>query len=60
MSKHEFCPWHEEEDPSGAIYYVTECENAFQFTEGGVEENHFEYCPYCGGAIIYVEYLDEN
>ena len=32
-------------------YWETGCENLFQFINGGPEQNHFEFCPYCGKPI---------
>jgi PHP family Zn ribbon phosphoesterase len=29
----------------------TNCGNVFQFMEGGIEENNFKHCPYCGKTI---------
>lgn len=31
--------------------YETSCKEAFEFTNGGVKENKFLFCPYCGGKI---------
>jgi hypothetical protein len=33
-------------------FFVTQCDNAFQFNEGGPKENGFIFCPYCGQEII--------
>jgi len=42
----------------GEIYYETECDNAFQFNDGGLKENdYFKFCPYCGKEI---EEIHEN
>lgn len=33
-------------------YYNTSCEEVFEFIDyGGLEENEWEYCPYCGRNI---------
>lgn len=32
-------------------YYETSCDNAYQFLEGGLQENNFNYCPFCGEKI---------
>lgn len=32
-------------------YFDTECKKYFEFSDGGVADNGFEFCPYCGGAI---------
>lgn len=46
------CVWTEEE--SGE-YWEAGCDKdgmkLFCFTEGGPEENHFQYCPYCGKPL---------
>jgi len=42
------CTWTESEDEP----IETDCGNAFEFTEGGIKENGFVYCPYCGGEIV--------
>ena len=41
-----FCRWDLVEEA-----YETECGHAFFFDEGSVEENEFEYCPFCGKTI---------
>lgn len=38
-------------DPDIAPRWETSCEQAFSFTEGGVEENGFLFCPWCGCTI---------
>ena len=35
------------------------CEEAFQFTCGGVRENRYRYCPHCGREIILCGEGDE-
>lgn len=32
-------------------YYDTECEEGQYFTDGGIKENHYKFCPYCGKEI---------
>jgi len=32
-------------------YWETTCDNMFQFNIDGPKENHFTFCPYCGGLI---------
>lgn len=46
------CEWHHSR--SGECY-ETKCGNAFQFTNDGVRENDFKYCPFCGGTIVEKE-----
>ena len=31
--------------------FETSCDNVFSFTEEGINENQFKFCPYCGGSI---------
>ncbi len=44
------CKWHLEDNFDYAIW-ETQCDNTFEFTVDGIEENNFKYCPYCGGVI---------
>ncbi len=32
-------------------YYETGCDELFVLLEGSLEENNFNYCPYCGCLI---------
>ena len=32
-------------------YWDTNCGEAFYFDTGGIEENGFNFCPYCGKEI---------
>lgn len=41
------CPWQEDAD---GIWH-TRCGHAHQFNDGGPVENHYRWCPYCGGAL---------
>jgi len=36
-------------------HYETECGEGFQFTNGGVEENNYQFCPHCGRKIEEIE-----
>lgn len=45
MSKR--CMWTLEEDG----FFETDCGQTFIFEEGGVEDNGFNWCPYCGRGI---------
>jgi len=31
--------------------WETECQELHQFIAGGPKENHYRFCPYCGGEI---------
>ena len=46
-SKNRICNW-TRDDECG---FDTECKHGFMFNKGGVKENSFEYCPYCGEKI---------
>jgi len=46
------CKWEYEGHKYDDGYYETECDNAFIFIEGGIEDNEMKYCPYCGYEII--------
>lgn len=39
-------------DPDDDVYMTSTCDQLFQFTTGGIAENGFKFCPYCGGRII--------
>jgi len=52
MSKH--CHW-TFDDNEYAPMWNTGCNNTFSFTEDGIEENGFKYCPYCGNRIDPVQ-----
>ena len=41
------CEWVVDEDG----IFDTGCGNKFEFIYDGPEENHFTYCPYCGGKL---------
>ena len=32
-------------------YYNTSCDNLFEFSADGPNENKFLYCPYCGNKL---------
>lgn len=44
----ETCKW--TEDSEGGLWEST-CGRMFQFNDGGVKENEFRFCYYCGKAI---------
>ncbi len=43
------CRWSYEDDPM--FTYNTECDNAWQFSEGDIKDNRISFCPYCGKRI---------
>ena len=50
------CEWIENDDG----VWVTECDELFEFTDGGPKENWFNFCPYCGNKLNPNQYNDEN
>lgn len=52
------CSWDcDSREDSG--YYQSDCGHTFSFTDEGVEENGFKFCPFCGKPIEAV-YHDES
>lgn len=51
----ETCTW--SQDWQGN--WETSCDNMYEFTTDGVEENGFHWCPFCGGQLITIAYDDE-
>ena len=43
------CEWKLESDEWST--WATGCKSSFAFTEGNIEDNSLEYCPYCGHKI---------
>jgi len=41
--------------PDGDIAWQTTCANMFVFMCDGPDENHFNFCPYCGGKLTAAE-----
>jgi predicted RNA-binding Zn-ribbon protein involved in translation (DUF1610 family) len=35
------------------VYYETACGKAIELNHGTLKDNHYNYCPCCGGEIIY-------
>jgi hypothetical protein len=50
------CDWTQ----NGDGYHKTGCNKDFLFTEDGVEENGFCFCPFCGKAIFEIKYKEEE
>ena len=42
------CVWTEDADDA----WDTDCGERFAFVEGGPEEHDFEYCCFCGAALL--------
>lgn len=51
MNKKMVCVWQEEEDLH-ETFWITDCGQAFAFTEGAKPaDNDFAFCPYCGKVL---------
>lgn len=53
LKEPKICNWTREnygEFEMSPIFY-TSCSNSFEFTFGGIQDNNFNFCPYCGGQI---------
>lgn len=48
MTDKENCEW----TPDGDGCWHTGCNKHFEFTDDGPAENGFEFCPYCGAALL--------
>jgi len=44
---------------NGSNFWKTDCEEEFCLIDGGTQENHYIYCPKCGGNIIDSKQLEE-
>jgi hypothetical protein len=44
------CEW-KQNDGYDETYWETSCDHAFCLNDGTPEQNHFKFCPYCGGTI---------
>ena len=51
------CTWTQD---SNFYYYISECGDVHQFTDGGPKENKFRFCPYCGKKLVDVPYIEEE
>lgn len=40
--------------------YQTSCDQAQQFMNDGIKENHYKYCPYCGKEIFEVPVIEDE
>lgn len=54
----EVCVWMQEVDSYGC--YHSACGGSFMFNDGGLKENHIDYCCYCGKEIEEVNPNDEE
>ena len=49
LKKTASCKWKYDEE---YWYYDTACQQTYQFVDGGLAENDFVFCPFCGEKII--------
>ena len=42
------CAWFYDEEHDK---FDTGCQHEFAFADGGIEDNEFKHCPFCGGPI---------
>lgn len=45
------CNWSHHDNDNMPGTFDTGCKQLFSFTEEGINENRFVFCPYCGGKI---------
>lgn len=50
-----FCEWKQSIDEVYGDMWQTNCDNEFIFTNGDPEDNGFQWCPYCGNALVVLE-----
>jgi uncharacterized Zn-finger protein len=50
--KQGMCTWKEDEDG----HWWTDCKHIHSFFDGGVDDNEYLYCPYCGAVINEEKY----
>ena len=48
------CDWQQEEEGQ----WETDCDETFEFQEGGPLDNGFEWCPYCGKKLVETIYSE--
>ena len=46
--RQESCLWEIDEDGC----FETGCDEKHMFIEGGIQDNRYKFCPYCGGEIM--------
>lgn len=49
------CEWEERKKYDEYGVYDTSCNNTQYFSDGGIKENEYKYCPYCGKRIVDAE-----
>lgn len=53
-----YCTW--EQQGIDHDYWETSCNNAHSFIDGDVQENQYQYCPYCGNKIDDIPFTYEE
>ena len=47
-----YCKWQlDDPDFDAGGPYVTQCDEYFQFNDGGPKDNGFKFCPFCGAQL---------
>jgi hypothetical protein len=49
------CVWHQDRD----LRWDTDCGEVFGFVEGNPDSNGFEFCCFCGQALLAVPVTEE-
>ena len=49
------CAWKLYEELDETTVWRTDCKHLQFFTDGGVSENEYKFCPYCGKEILVME-----
>ena len=44
------CLWKFDTESFDGVY-TTQCNNLHTFSQGNLDSNHYNYCPYCGQII---------
>ena len=56
----ESCVWGYMDWPASSSDFEGGCGVAWSMTEGGLAENGMNYCPRCGGAIVFVPPVEDE
>jgi hypothetical protein len=51
----ETCGWTLDHDSYGNEFYLTVCGQGQSFAEGTIDQNGYEFCPFCGNEIEEVK-----
>lgn len=55
-----YCSWDCDGGREDGGYYESDCGYTFSFTDDGLEENGFKFCPFCGKPIQAVYHDGES